>query len=106
MSEEEEAERAGAKGVGKERVMTGVTLNELQQITAERLEELVEIDPLTVFLIVAPCGLPGLVLEVTTLNRYVPGDGAGLVPFIVVASIGVVAAFVPRSRRVRVTSPV
>ena len=79
-------ERVGTKG--------GVTLNDLKEISAERLEDLVEIDPLTVFLIVATFGLPGLVLQITTdqVTTYVPGDVAEVVPFVVVASAGVVAA--------------
>ena len=73
----------------------GVTLDDLKEFAAERLEELVEIDPLTVFLIVATVGLPGLVVQITAdvpVGTYVPGEATELIPFLIAASAAVVAA--------------
>ena len=79
-------ERARAQG--------GVTVADVQEVAAERLEELVEIDPLTIFLISAPFGLPSLVLQITSKQPIhgAPGDFADLASFVEVASAGVVAA--------------
>ena len=53
----------------------GLTKSGLESFTADVLEELVEVDPLTIFLITTPIELPALVLQLTTDQPLLAAPG-------------------------------
>ena len=70
----------------------GLTKSGLESFTADVLEELVEVDPLTIFLITTPIELPALVLQLTTDQPLLAAPGEYLeyeLPF-----FGAVSAFI------------
>ncbi len=72
----------------------GVTFAEIEEAAAERLEQLVEVDPLTVFLITTPLGIPTEVVQLATDQPLsaAPGTYADLAPYFAVLCGATLAA--------------
>lgn len=71
----------------------GITCANLKDITAKIFEELIELDPLTIFLITTPIEIPALVLELTTdeASRQIAGASVHVPPYLVALCCTVLA---------------
>ena len=83
-----------AEEVAEYREKGGMTADDVRAIAAERVEELVEIDPLTIFLATATLGTPLFALDLTKesgVTSYAAGDYASVAPIAVVLAISIVS---------------
>ena len=72
----------------------GMTADDVRAIAAERVEELVELDPLTIFLATATLGTPLFALDLTKesgVSSYVAGDYASVAPVAVFFALSIVS---------------